>query len=57
MLAFIASLLMGFLIGFFLEATIGMIGFWFLGSQLAAVHLHAVQLLFVGSHVPADFVA
>ncbi len=30
MLAFIASLLMGFLIGFFLEATIGMIGFWFL---------------------------
>ncbi len=30
MLAFIASLIMSFLIGFFLEATIGMIGFWFL---------------------------
>ncbi len=30
MLAFIASLIMSFVIGFFLEATIGMIGFWFL---------------------------
>ena len=29
-LAFCASLIMGFLIGFFLEAAIGMIGFWFL---------------------------
>ena len=29
-LAFIASLMMGFLIGFFFEALIGMIGFWFL---------------------------
>ncbi len=28
--AFCASLVMGFLIGFFLEAAIGMIGFWFL---------------------------
>lgn len=28
--AFLASLVMGFLIGFFLEAAIGMIGFWFL---------------------------
>lgn len=30
MVAFIASLIMGFLIGFFFEALIGMIGFWFL---------------------------
>src|SRR6056297_2027524 len=30
MIAFIASLIMGFLIGFFLESAIGMIGFWFL---------------------------
>ncbi|MCA9135648.1 MAG: ABC-2 family transporter protein [Planctomycetales bacterium] len=29
-IAFCGSLVMGFLIGFFLEATIGMIGFWFL---------------------------
>ncbi len=28
--AFVASLIMGFLIGFFFEALIGMIGFWFL---------------------------
>lgn len=30
LLAFAASLVMGFLIGFFMEAAIGMIGFWFL---------------------------
>lgn len=30
LLAFSASLVMGFLLGFFLEASIGMIGFWFL---------------------------
>lgn len=29
-IAFCGSLVMGFLLGFFLEATIGMIGFWFL---------------------------
>ncbi len=29
-IAFVASLLMGFVIGFFMEAAIGMIGFWFL---------------------------
>jgi ABC-2 type transport system permease protein len=28
--AFVASLLMGFMLGFFMEASIGMIGFWFL---------------------------
>jgi ABC-2 type transport system permease protein len=35
-LAFLASLLMSFLLGFFLEAAIGMVGFWFLevGSLL-----------------------
>ncbi len=30
LVAFIGSLVLGFLLGFFLEATIGMIGFWFL---------------------------
>ncbi len=40
MVAFIASLLMGFLIGFFLEAAIGMIGFWFLEvSSLLFVYM------------------
>ena len=38
--AFIASLLMGFALGFFLEATIGMIGFWFLEvSSLLFVYM------------------
>lgn len=40
LIAFIASLLMGFLIGFFLEAAIGMIGFWFLEvSSLLFVYM------------------
>jgi ABC-2 type transport system permease protein len=40
MLAFIASLVMGFLIGFFTEALIGMIGFWFLEvSSLLFVYM------------------
>ena len=38
--AFLASLVMGFLIGFFLEAAIGMIGFWFLEvSSLLFVYM------------------
>jgi len=38
--AFIASLVMAFLLGFFLEATIGMIGFWFLEvSSLLFVYM------------------
>ena len=39
-LAFIASLLMGFALGFFLEATLGMISFWFLEvSSLMFVYM------------------
>jgi ABC-2 type transport system permease protein len=39
-LAFVASLLMGFVLGFFLEATIGMLGFWFLEvSSLLFVYM------------------
>lgn len=38
--AFLASLIMGFLIGFFLESAIGMIGFWFLEvSSLLFVYM------------------
>ena len=38
--AFVGSLIMGFLIGFFLEAAIGMIGFWFLEvSSLLFVYM------------------
>lgn len=40
MVAFVASLLMGFVIGFFLEASIGLIGFWFLEvSSLLFVYM------------------
>jgi ABC-2 type transport system permease protein len=40
LLAFLASLLMAFLLGFFLEATIGMIGFWSLEvSSLLFVYM------------------
>ena len=40
MVAFLASLLMGFVIGFFLEASIGLIGFWFLEvSSLLFVYM------------------
>ena len=40
MAAYIVSLLMAFLLGFFLEATIGMIGFWFLEvSSLLFVYM------------------
>ncbi len=40
MFAFLGSLVMGFLIGFFLEAAIGMIGFWFLEvSSLLFVYM------------------
>ncbi len=39
-LAFLASLVMGFLLGYFMEATIGMIGFWFLEvSSLLFVYM------------------
>jgi len=54
MLAFIASLLMSFLLGFFLEATLGMIGFWFLEvSSLLFVYM-LVSFFFSGQMFPLD---
>lgn len=54
MLAFVASLLMAFLIGFFLEATIGMIGFWFLEvSSLLFVYM-LFNFFFSGHMFPID---
>ncbi len=49
--AFAASLIMAFLLGFFLEATLGMIGFWFLEVGSLLVRLHAVQLFLLRAHV------
>lgn len=53
--AFILSLLMGFALGFFLEATLGMIGFWFLEvSSLLFVYMLA-NFFFSGHMFPLDF--
>ncbi|MEX0679201.1 MAG: ABC-2 family transporter protein [Pirellulales bacterium] len=54
MLAFVASLLMSFLLGFFLEATLGMVGFWFLEvSSLLFVYM-LFSFFFSGHMFPID---
>ena len=54
MLAYIASLVLAFLLGFFLEATIGMIGFWFLEvSSLFFVYM-LLNFFFSGHMFPLD---
>jgi ABC-2 type transport system permease protein len=54
MLAYVASLMMAFLLGFFLEATIGMIGFWFLEvSSLLFVYM-LFSFFFSGHMFPID---
>lgn len=54
LLAFAASLVMAFLLGFFLEATIGMIGFWFLEvSSLLFVYM-LFTFFFSGHMFPVD---
>ncbi|MEN1681846.1 MAG: ABC-2 family transporter protein [Planctomycetota bacterium] len=53
--AFILSLVMGFLLGFFIEATLGMIGFWFLEvSSLLFVYM-LFSFFFSGHMFPLDF--
>lgn len=54
MAAFLMSLVMGFLLGFFLEATIGLIGFWFLEvSSLLFVYM--LLSFFLSGHMfPLD---
>ena len=54
MLGFVASLLMSFLLGFFLEATLGMIGFWFLEvSSLLFIYM-LLSFFFSGQMFPLD---
>lgn len=51
---FFASLIMAFLLGFFLEATIGMVGFWFLEvSSLLFVYM-LFNFFFSGHMFPID---
>jgi ABC-2 type transport system permease protein len=53
-LAFLASLALSFLLGFFLEATLGMIGFWFLEvSSLLFVYM-LFNFFFSGHMFPID---
>jgi len=53
--AFLSSLVMGFALGFYLEATLGMIGFWFLEvSSLLFVYMLA-NFFFSGHMFPLDF--
>ncbi len=52
--AFVASLLMGFLLGFFLEATIGLIGFWFL-EVTSLLFVYMLFSFFLSGHMfPLD---
>lgn len=52
--AFVLSLVMAFLLGFFLEATLGMIGFWFLEvSSLLFVYM-LFNFFFSGHMFPID---
>jgi ABC-2 type transport system permease protein len=54
MFAYITSLVFAFLLGFFLEATIGMIGFWFLEvSSLFFVYM-LLNFFFSGHMFPLD---
>jgi ABC-2 type transport system permease protein len=54
MLAYILSLVLAFMLGFFLEATIGMIGFWFLEvSSLLFVYM-LFNFFFSGHMFPLD---
>lgn len=59
--AFVMSLLLGFALGFFLEASLGMIGFWFLEvSSMLFVYMlfnfffsgHMFPLEFLGNNLP-----
>jgi ABC-2 type transport system permease protein len=54
LLAYVASLVLSFLLGFYLEATIGMIGFWFLEvSSLLFIYM-LISFFFSGHMFPID---
>jgi len=54
MASYVASLLMAFMLGFFMEATIGMLGFWFLEvSSLLFIYM-LFSFFFSGHMFPID---
>ncbi len=52
--AYIASLLLGFLIGFFFEATLGMLGFWFLEVGSFLYVINTLNYFVSGQMFPLD---
>ena len=55
--AFLASLVLSFLLGFFMEATLGMIGFWVLEVSSLVFAYMLVQYLLSGHMFPIDMLA
>ena len=54
LLAYVASLLLAFLVGFFFEATIGMIGFWFLEVTSFLYIINTLNFFVSGHMFPLD---
>ncbi|HXG08714.1 MAG TPA: ABC-2 family transporter protein [Gemmataceae bacterium] len=52
--AYVLSLLLAFLIGFFFEASIGMIGFWFLEVSSLLYIINTVNFFISGQMLPLD---
>ena len=55
--AFAASLFLSFLLGFFMEATLGMLGFWFMEVSSIVFGYMLVQYLLSGHMFPIDMLA
>ena len=56
-LVFLASLVLAFLLGFFMEATLGMLGFWVLEVSSIVFGYMLVQYLLSGHMFPIDMLA
>jgi len=55
--AFLLALVLSFLLGFFMEATLGMLGFWFLEVSSIVFGYMLVQYLLSGHMFPIDMLA
>jgi len=55
--AFLLALVLSFLLGFFMEATLGMLGFWFLEVSSIVFGYMLVQYLLSGHMFPVDMLA
>jgi ABC-2 type transport system permease protein len=53
--AYVLSLLLGFVIGFFFEASLGMLGFWFLEVTSLLYIVGAINFFVSGQMLPPDF--